>query len=189
MAQRGRRARAASSRRSRRTRSPSRRRAELRPGQLDTDSLPPYDVLDAILDDYVERRPGPRRPGRGRASTRRWSTGCSRLVDRAEYKRRQSPPGPKISVATSAATAGCHHQPLARAPHLTPRGGSASVSSQAAESPRQTPRTVQAALSDVDRISTSRDQRSRSWRTPTTWSSAPLPPLRAGPARASRSPT
>ena len=43
-----------SSRRSRRTRSPSRRRAELRPGQKDTDSLPPYELLDDILDDYVE---------------------------------------------------------------------------------------------------------------------------------------
>ena len=48
--------------------------AELRPGQVDQDSLPPYDVLDAILDAYVERRPGPRRAGGGRVRRRRWWT-------------------------------------------------------------------------------------------------------------------
>ena len=42
-------------RRSRRTRSPSRRAPSCRPGQLDTDSLPDYAVLDALLDDYVEK--------------------------------------------------------------------------------------------------------------------------------------
>jgi NAD+ synthase (glutamine-hydrolysing) len=70
--------------------------AELRPGQLDTDSLPPYDVLDALLDDYVEKDMGrdaliaaghdPELVGR-----------VIRLVDQAEYKRRQYPPGPKIT--------------------------------------------------------------------------------------------
>jgi NAD+ synthase (glutamine-hydrolysing) len=71
--------------------------AELRPGQVDTDSLPPYDVLDAVLADYVDRDLG-------------WSALVAaghdptlverviRLVDRAEYKRRQYPPGPKISL-------------------------------------------------------------------------------------------
>ncbi len=70
--------------------------AELRPGQLDTDSLPPYDVLDDILDDYVEQ---------DRGSGELLAAGFDqdmvekvlRLVDRAEYKRRQYPPGPKIS--------------------------------------------------------------------------------------------
>ncbi len=70
--------------------------AELRPGQLDTDSLPPYDVLDDILDDYVEQ-------DRGHADL--VAAGFEpalvdvilRMVDTAEYKRRQYPPGPKIS--------------------------------------------------------------------------------------------
>ena len=70
--------------------------AELRPGQLDTDSLPPYEVLDAILDAYVERDLGSAdviAEGFDPALVERVIT----LVDRAEYKRRQYPPGPKIS--------------------------------------------------------------------------------------------
>jgi NAD+ synthase (glutamine-hydrolysing) len=71
--------------------------AELRPGQLDTDALPAYDLLDDILDDYVER---------DRSSVELVAEGFDeatvervlQLVDRAEYKRRQYPPGPKISV-------------------------------------------------------------------------------------------
>jgi NAD+ synthase (glutamine-hydrolysing) len=71
--------------------------AELRPDQLDTDSLPDYAVLDDILDDYIERD----------ASSvdlvhmgfdRDLVEHVIRLVDRAEWKRRQYPPGPKISV-------------------------------------------------------------------------------------------
>lgn len=70
--------------------------AELRPGQLDTDSLPDYDVLDAVLDAYVERDLGTAAviaEGFDPALVERVVT----LVDRAEYKRRQYPPGPKIS--------------------------------------------------------------------------------------------
>jgi NAD+ synthase (glutamine-hydrolysing) len=70
--------------------------AELAPGQLDTDSLPPYDVLDALLDDYVERDMGVSEliaAGHDPALVAR----VVRLVDAAEYKRRQYPPGPKIS--------------------------------------------------------------------------------------------
>ncbi|TSD62827.1 NAD+ synthase [Aeromicrobium piscarium] len=70
--------------------------AELRPGQLDTDSLPEYDVLDAILDAYVERDLGAGAvvaEGFAPELVQRVVT----LVDRAEYKRRQYPPGPKIS--------------------------------------------------------------------------------------------
>src|SRR4029077_149125 len=70
--------------------------AELRPGQLDTDSLPDYARLDAVLDDYVERDMGGGRwlgAGHDRALVDR----VIRLVDAAEYKRRQYPPGPKIS--------------------------------------------------------------------------------------------
>jgi NAD+ synthase (glutamine-hydrolysing) len=70
--------------------------AELRPGQLDTDSLPDYAVLDAILERYVDEDAG---------VAEIVATGfdpelvahVARLVDRAEWKRRQYPPGPKIS--------------------------------------------------------------------------------------------
>jgi NAD+ synthase (glutamine-hydrolysing) len=70
--------------------------AELAPGQLDTDSLPPYHVLDLLLDDYVEKDMGVREliaAGHDPALVER----VVRLVDAAEYKRRQYPPGPKIS--------------------------------------------------------------------------------------------
>ncbi len=70
--------------------------AELRPGQLDTDSLPPYEVLDAVLDAYVERDLGTAEviaEGFDPELVQKVVT----LVDRAEYKRRQYPPGPKIS--------------------------------------------------------------------------------------------
>ena len=71
--------------------------AELRPGQLDTDSLPDYKLLDDVLDDYVEQ---------DRGSAELVADGFApelvervlRMVDIAEYKRRQYPPGPKISV-------------------------------------------------------------------------------------------
>jgi len=70
--------------------------AELRPGQLDSDSLPEYDVLDPILEGYVER---------DRSIAELVSEGhdaqvvarVARLVDRNEYKRRQAPPGVRVS--------------------------------------------------------------------------------------------
>ena len=71
--------------------------AELAPGQLDTDSLPDYLVLDKLLDDYVEKDMGSAElvaAGHDPALVER----VIRLVDRAEYKRRQYPPGPKISA-------------------------------------------------------------------------------------------
>ncbi len=70
--------------------------AELRPGQLDTDSLPDYAVLDALLDDYVEKDLGAAEllaAGHAPDLVER----VIALVDRAEYKRRQYPPGPKIT--------------------------------------------------------------------------------------------
>jgi len=70
--------------------------AELAPGQLDTDSLPDYAVLDAVLDDYVERDMGAAElvaAGHDPALVDR----VIAMVDRAEYKRRQYPPGPKIT--------------------------------------------------------------------------------------------
>ncbi|MCD0485061.1 NAD+ synthase [Streptacidiphilus sp. ASG 303] len=71
--------------------------AELRPGQVDTDSLPDYDLLDAVLQAYVENDQGRDAivaAGFDPAVVDR----VVRLVDTAEYKRRQYPPGPKISV-------------------------------------------------------------------------------------------
>ncbi|GAA3445554.1 NAD+ synthase [Planomonospora venezuelensis] len=70
--------------------------AELRPDQRDTDSLPEYDVLDRLLDDYVEKDMGSAEltaAGHDPALVAR----VIRLVDLAEYKRRQYPPGPKIT--------------------------------------------------------------------------------------------
>jgi len=71
--------------------------AELRPDQLDTDSLPPYEQLDPILHAYVEEdRPLTEivRMGFAADVVKR----VVQLVDRSEYKRRQAPPGVKIST-------------------------------------------------------------------------------------------
>ena len=70
--------------------------AELAPGQLDSDSLPDYAVLDAILDDYVVHDLGAAdlvAAGHDPELVDR----VIAMVDRAEYKRRQYPPGPKIT--------------------------------------------------------------------------------------------
>jgi NAD+ synthase (glutamine-hydrolysing) len=70
--------------------------AELRPNQLDTDSLPPYDVLDPIIEAYVEDDTDVDAivaRGFDRATVER----VSRMIDRAEYKRRQAAPGVKIT--------------------------------------------------------------------------------------------
>lgn len=70
--------------------------AELRPGQKDTDSLPPYEVLDPILKAYVEDDmtiDGIVSMGFDRSTVTR----VVRMVDRSEYKRRQSAPGIKIT--------------------------------------------------------------------------------------------
>ena len=71
--------------------------AELRADQTDQDSLPPYDVLDAILAAYVEHDLSFEEivaQGHSAETVRR----VIRLVDRAEYKRRQAPPGPRITA-------------------------------------------------------------------------------------------
>jgi NAD+ synthase (glutamine-hydrolysing) len=71
--------------------------AELRPDQLDQDSLPAYDVLDPILDGYIEDD-----LGHDALALRGFDPDdvkrVTRLVDRAEYKRRQAPPGIKITT-------------------------------------------------------------------------------------------
>lgn len=70
--------------------------AELRPDQTDQDSLPPYAVLDAILAAYVERDLSAHEivaQGFDAATVKK----VIRMVDLAEYKRRQAPPGPRIT--------------------------------------------------------------------------------------------
>jgi NAD+ synthase (glutamine-hydrolysing) len=70
--------------------------AELRANQLDCDTLPPYDVLDAILAAYVEEDCEPEEivaRGHDPATVRR----VIAMVDQSEYKRRQAPPGPKVT--------------------------------------------------------------------------------------------
>jgi len=76
------------------TRAPS---AELRPGQTDQDSLPPYDVLDGIVEAYMEQNRAPREIvalGYAPADVRR----VVELIRRSEYKRRQAPPGVRITL-------------------------------------------------------------------------------------------
>lgn len=76
------------------TKAPS---AELKPGQTDQDSLPPYDVLDAMLNGLIEQRLSvdevTAKLGVARADVAR----VARMVMNAEYKRRQAPPGVKIT--------------------------------------------------------------------------------------------
>ena len=71
--------------------------AELRPGQVDQDSLPPYDLLDEVLDAYVENA-----EGRAELLARGFDPAVVdkvlSLVDRAEWKRRQYPVGPKVTA-------------------------------------------------------------------------------------------
>ncbi|MCB0857225.1 MAG: NAD+ synthase [Solirubrobacterales bacterium] len=71
--------------------------AELRPGQLDTDSLPDYDQLDRILRMYVEEDLGPAQIA-ARGEDPAVVADVVAKVDRAEYKRRQSPPGLKVTT-------------------------------------------------------------------------------------------
>jgi NAD+ synthase (glutamine-hydrolysing) len=75
------------------TKAPS---AELRPDQKDTDSLPPYEELDPILRGYIEEDQSPEELV---AAGHRPETVAKviKLVDRSEYKRRQAPPGVKIT--------------------------------------------------------------------------------------------
>ena len=71
--------------------------AELRPNQKDSDSLPPYEVLDAVLEDYVEDSHCAERIAAERGFDIEVVKRVIRLVDRAEYKRQQAAPGLKIS--------------------------------------------------------------------------------------------
>ncbi len=71
--------------------------AELRPNQVDQDTLPPYDLLDKVLDAYVEHA-----EGRAELIARGFDPAIVdkvlSLTDRAEWKRRQYPPGPKVTA-------------------------------------------------------------------------------------------
>jgi NAD+ synthetase len=71
--------------------------AELRPGQKDSDSLPPYEILDAVLEDYVEDARSVERIAADRGFDIEVVRRVVRMVDRAEYKRQQAAPGIKIS--------------------------------------------------------------------------------------------
>lgn len=76
------------------TKAPS---AELRPGQTDQDSLPPYELLDEVLDAYVEHAEG-RAELLARGFDEAVVDRVLSLVDRAEWKRRQYPLGPKVTA-------------------------------------------------------------------------------------------
>jgi len=72
--------------------------AELRPGQLDSDSLPPYEVLDAILEDYVEDSKSAEEIAEAHHFDISLVRKVIRMVERSEYKRQQAAPGLKISA-------------------------------------------------------------------------------------------
>ena len=71
--------------------------AELRPDQKDSDSLPPYDVLDAILEDYVEESRSAEHIAERHGFDLNLVKRVIRMVERSEYKRQQAAPGIKIS--------------------------------------------------------------------------------------------
>ena len=72
--------------------------AELRPGQKDEDSLPPYAVLDRILDALVEREMSVAEAAAATGQDEALVEEIERKLLRAEYKRRQAPPGVKIGT-------------------------------------------------------------------------------------------
>ncbi len=71
--------------------------AELRPGQKDTDSLPPYDVLDPILEAYIERYEAPEMIADATRAPLELVRSVVKLVERSEYKRQQAAPVLKVS--------------------------------------------------------------------------------------------
>jgi NAD+ synthase (glutamine-hydrolysing) len=77
------------------TRPPS---AELRPDQKDSDSLPPYEILDPVLQAYVEEDQSPQEIVTNLDIAEPTVMRVIRMVDRAEYKRRQAPPGVRITL-------------------------------------------------------------------------------------------
>jgi len=71
--------------------------AELRPDQKDSDTLPPYEVLDAILEDYIEESRTPEQIAEQRGFDVSLVRRVVRMIERTEYKRQQAAPGLKIS--------------------------------------------------------------------------------------------
>jgi NAD+ synthase (glutamine-hydrolysing) len=71
--------------------------AELRPDQKDSDSLPPYEILDVVLEDYVEAAHSAEQISAEHGFDIDLAKRVMRMVDRAEYKRQQAAPGIKIS--------------------------------------------------------------------------------------------
>ncbi len=71
--------------------------AELRPGQIDTDSLPPYDVLDPIVEAYVERYETPESIAEQHGFPLHLVQQVVRLIERSEYKRQQAAPVLKVT--------------------------------------------------------------------------------------------
>ena len=71
--------------------------AELRPGQRDTDSLPPYDVLDPIVEAYVERYETPERIAEANGYPLTLVQQVVHLIERSEYKRQQAAPVLKVT--------------------------------------------------------------------------------------------
>ena len=72
--------------------------AELRPDQKDTDSLPPYDVLDPLIEALVDRALPPDRAARAAKVPVSLARDIARRIDAAEYKRFQMAPGPKVTA-------------------------------------------------------------------------------------------
>jgi len=109
--------------------------AELRPDQTDRDSLPPYDVLDSILAAYVEEDCSEDEivaRGHERETVRR----VVAMVDGSEYKRRQAPPGPKV---TSKAFGKDRRLPITNgsAAHRAAAAGTSAASAPASPRPRR----------------------------------------------------
>jgi NAD+ synthase (glutamine-hydrolysing) len=101
--------------------------AELRPDQKDEDSLPPYAVLDRILEGYVEQDLGREQLVAGGLPAEDIDR-ILRLVDLAEYKRRQNPPGSASPRRRSAATGGCRSRSATAASGALSFGAPASAS-------------------------------------------------------------
>jgi NAD+ synthase (glutamine-hydrolysing) len=71
--------------------------AELRPDQRDSDSLPPYEMLDTVLEEYVEDSREPVQIAKDHGFDLQEVKRVVRMIERAEYKRQQAAPGIKIS--------------------------------------------------------------------------------------------
>jgi NAD+ synthase/NAD+ synthase (glutamine-hydrolysing) len=72
--------------------------AELKPDQKDTDSLPPYEILDRILEDYIELYRAPRQIAEAHGLSLDLVKDIVNKVDRNEYKRQQAAPGLKVTT-------------------------------------------------------------------------------------------